>query len=339
MKPLGALMVDISGASLDLADKELIQRDSVGGLILFSRNYESPRQLMDLIGSVRAIRDDVIISVDQEGGRVQRFREGFVKLPSLSRIGEIFEQDPKQGLCFASKCGWVMASELLYYGIDFSFAPVLDLQSLSSRVIGDRAFSREPAAVVELARAYIGGMNQAGMRACGKHFPGHGTVAADSHTELPVDNRCAENILKNDFVVFAELVDCLGGIMPAHVIYPEIDHQPAGYSNVWIQEKLRKDLGFEGVVFSDDLSMEAAKSVGSPRKRAEMALGAGCDMILACNDSVSALEISDWLETESNMKSDRTSRMKATPSAEIKNLFQEDKWIGAVEAINSFHEN
>ena len=337
MKPLGALMVDISGVSLDLAEKEFIQRDSVGGLILFSRNYESPQQLMDLIGSVRAIRDDIIIAVDQEGGRVQRFREGFVKLPSLAQIGSFFEKDPEQGLSFASQCGWVMASELLYYGVDISFAPVLDLHSPFSKVIGDRSFSDKPAVVIELARAYVGGMNQAGMRACGKHFPGHGTVEADSHTELPIDRRSADSILNNDFVVFAELADCLGGIMPAHVIYPQIDHQPAGYSDVWIKEKLRKDLGFAGVIFSDDLSMEAAKTVGSPRKRAEMALNAGCDMVLSCNDLASALEISNWLEAESDLKNDRISSMRATPAAEIKKLFEEQKWSINVEAINSFY--
>lgn len=335
LRPLGVLMVDIDGISLNSGEKALLQRQSVGGLILFSRNYKSPEQLKELVASVRKVNKDLIIAVDQEGGRVQRFRDSFLGLPSLGQIGSIYENNLQEGIHFATQCGWAMSSELLYYGIDLSFAPVLDLQN-SSQVIGDRSFSPKPTSVINLAKAYIEGMNAAGMRACGKHYPGHGTVEADSHTELPIDDRLAESILSNDFQVFAQVIDHLDGIMPAHIIYPAIDKYAAGYSRVWIKDKLRTELNFEGVVFSDDLSMEAAKKVGSPKQRAEMALNAGCDMILVCNDRVSALEISDWLESKSYCRNDRLARMRSTPAKEIKDLFKERKWISAAETINSF---
>ena len=336
LRPLGVLMVDIDGLSLDLGEKELLQRQSVGGLILFSRNYESPEQLKRLVASVRKVNRDLIIAVDQEGGRIQRFRDSFLDLPSLGQIGRIYEDNSNEGIHFATQCGWAMASELLYYGIDLSFAPVLDLQNFGSQVIGDRSFSPNPTSVIDLAKAYIEGMHAAGMRACGKHYPGHGTVEADSHTELPIDDRLAETILSNDFKVFAQVIDHLDGIMPAHIVYPAIDKYPAGYSRVWIKDKLRTGLNFAGVVFSDDLSMEAAKKVGSPKQRAEMALNAGCDMILVCNDRVSALEISDWLESKSYCRNERLALMRSTPAKEVKDLFKEGKWIRAVETINSF---
>ena len=339
IRPLGVLMVDIEGVSLNSSEIALLQRRSIGGLILFSRNYESPEQLRDLIGSLRTLRNDLLIAVDQEGGRVQRFRDKFLSLPSLGEIGKVYEENTNKGIKFATLCGWAMAAELLYYGIDLSFAPVLDLQNVGSRVIGDRAFSANPTAVINLAKAYIQGMNSAGMRACGKHYPGHGTVEADSHTELPVDGRPAESILSNDFRIFAELKEHLDGVMPAHVIYPAIDDHSAGYSEVWIKDKLRQGLKFEGVVFSDDLSMEAAKKISSSKERAKMALNAGCDMILVCNDRVSALEISDWLESKSYCQSDRITRMRSVPTEGIKNLFKRRKWISAVETINSFALN
>lgn len=332
-------MVDIEGVSLNSSEIAFLQRRSIGGLILFSRNYESPEQLRDLIGSLRTLRKDLLIAVDQEGGRVQRFRDKFLSLPSLGEIGKVYEESTDKGIKFATLCGWAMAAELLYYGIDLSFAPVLDLQNVDSRVIGDRAFSANPTAVINLAKAYIQGMNSAGMRACGKHYPGHGTVEADSHTELPVDGRSAESILSNDFRIFAELKEYLDGVMPAHVIYPAIDDHSAGYSEVWIKDKLRQGLKFEGVVFSDDLSMEAAKKISSSKERAKMALNAGCDMILVCNDRVSALEISDWLESKSYCQSDRITRMRSVPTEGIKNLFKQRKWISAVETINSFALN
>ncbi len=327
-------MLDIEGTELSTADKDVLQRNSVGGLILFSRNYETPTQLKDLINSVREIREDILIAVDQEGGRVQRFREGFLKLPALKLIGDACHADEAEGKEQARLCAWAMAAEILYYGIDLSFAPVLDLHTEQSRVIGDRSFGSDPGFVIAVATAYIDGMNDAGMKATGKHFPGHGTVAADSHEELPCDERSAEEILQNDYRVFAELANRLHGIMPAHVKYPALDANPAGYSSFWIREKIRRELQFDGVVFSDDLSMNAAHSAGNAVNRASLAINAGCDMILVCNDRESALGVAEWIEREGIPESERIGRMRAEPATEIANLYSSSKWGEAKTIVN-----
>ena len=332
---LGLLMLDIEGTELTEAYSDLLQRESVGGLILFSRNYQSPTQLQELVAAIRELRNDILIAVDQEGGRVQRFRQGFLELPALKRIGDCHAADEAQGLETARHCAWAMAAEILHYGIDMSFAPVLDLQNIHSRVIGDRAFSTDPDSVISLATAYIDGMHQAGMKATGKHFPGHGTVEADSHEELPCDERTADELLQNDYRVFAELVEKLQGIMPAHVSYSTLDAKPAGFSSFWIEQQLRGELKFNGVVFSDDLSMVAAHSAGKAVDRAALALEAGCDMVLVCNDRKAALSVADWIEQRGLAKSERIARMRAEPAAEIANLYGEEKWERAKATVNS----
>lgn len=332
---LGILMLDIEGTSISASERDLLNHSAVGGLILFARNYDSPGQLKDLVAAVRECNSQLLIAVDQEGGRVQRFREGFLALPPLQIIADAYiaSSDPENKLI--EICAWAMAAEVLHYGIDISFAPVLDLYSSNSPVIKERAFSAEPDRVIELAGKYIDGMNLAGMSATGKHFPGHGMVDVDSHDALPCDDRSAAEILSNDYRVFAALQGKLGGVMPAHVQYPALDENCAGYSKFWIQDKLRKELAFDGVVFSDDLSMVAAHSVGGATERAELAIAAGCDMILVCNDQPTAIEVADWIEKEGIPANERIGRMRATPAAEIANLYQEDKWETAKQLVNS----
>ncbi|MFL2850823.1 MAG: beta-N-acetylhexosaminidase [Pseudohongiellaceae bacterium] len=337
--PPGVLMLDLEGTSISSFEYDLLQRRSVGGLILFSRNYESPLQLKELIAAVRECRKELLIAVDQEGGRVQRFREGFLKLPALQLIGEAVAENKKRGLEVAKQCGWAMAAEVLHYGLDLSFAPVLDLLTTKSQVIGDRAFANNADALVLTASSYIDGMNAAGMKATGKHFPGHGTVEADSHIELPCDDRTSEELLNNDYRVFAELAPKLGALMPAHVRYPAVDENCAGYSTLWIQEKIRDELKFEGVVFSDDLSMTAAHGAGDAADRAALALNAGCDMILVCNDRAAALNVADWIEFSGIEGHSRISGMRSEPAAEISDLYNEPKWHAAKDMVASLTSN
>ena len=332
----GVLMLDIKGKSLTNMEKDLLQRDCIGGLILFSRNYESPSQLRELVATIRDVKHDILIAVDQEGGRVQRFREGFVHLPSLGRIGTLYTSEPRLAESLARISAWVMASELISYDIDLSFAPVIDIQSMKSKVIGDRSFSSSPDIVVCLAKSYISGLREAGMSSCGKHYPGHGTVDADSHFELPVDARPWREIKNSDFSIFAQLTEFLDGIMPAHVLYPSVDEFTAGFSEIWIKDKLRGELNFKGVVFSDDLTMAAAQAIPSPVERAKRALAAGCDMILVCNDQESAIEIANWLDSESLPNNANIQSMRAKPSQEIHSLFEQDLWDSRVQTIRSY---
>ena len=333
---LGVLMLDIKGKSLSSLERDLLQRDSIGGLILFSRNYESKSQLRELVTSIRDIKPDILIAVDQEGGRVQRFQKGFVRLPSLGRIGKFYKKEPQLAESLAKISAWVMASELISYDIDLSFAPVIDIQNMSSQVIGDRSFSSNPEIVVRLAKSYIAGLHEAGMSACGKHYPGHGTVHADSHFELPVDARPWKDIRDCDFSIFSQLIESLDGIMPAHVLYPSVDDFPAGFSEVWIKDKLRSELNFRGVVFSDDLTMAAAQAIPTPVERAKRALVAGCDMILVCNDQESAGEVANWLDSESLAKNANIQTMRAKASQQDHNLFEQDLWKSRVQTILSY---
>lgn len=333
-KPVGALMLDVESLSLSSQEQELLRRQSVGGVILFSRNYADPSQLRELIASIRQCNPRLLIAVDQEGGRVQRFREHFLQLPALHDIGLIYNRDPQAGLLAAQLCAWAMAAEILHYGLDFSFAPVLDLYNSQSQVIERRAFAADPEQVSVLADAYIDGMHEAGMAATGKHFPGHGTVIADSHVELPRDERSLAEIRSQDFKPFADSITRLDAIMPAHVIYPAVDDLCAGFSKIWLQSILREELNFGGVVFSDDLSMNAAHSVGSAVQRAELALAAGCDMVLVCNDRSSAISVADYLESIDHPGSDRLEKMCARPAGEIENLYQQDRWLEACELVD-----
>ena len=293
------LMLDIEGTQLSAEDRELLAHPATGGLIFFARNYEDPTQLRSLVDQVRQVRPEILIAVDQEGGRVQRFRQGFTRLPAMAELSHRYAADAAAAEREARLLGALMASELLTCGVDISFAPVLDLDFGHSSVIGDRSFGATAEQVVALAGAFIAGMRQAGMAATGKHFPGHGHVAADSHLELPVDERALDEIRAADLVPFSALASTLDGIMPAHVVYSQVDEKPAGFSSFWLQQVLRRELGFDGVIFSDDLAMAGAACAGGYPQRAAAALDAGCDMILVCNDRAGALETLAYLESRS----------------------------------------
>ncbi len=285
------VMLDIAGTSPDDEDRALLMHPATAGLILFARNYHNKDQLRALTAEVRALRPDLLIAVDQEGGRVQRFRDGFTRLPPMAALGRMAASSPAQALRAAELLGALMAQELVTCGVDLSFAPVLDLDYGSSAVIGDRSFSASPQQVIELAGAWITGMRTVGMAATGKHFPGHGFVSEDSHETLPVDARPLAVIQERDLLPFRALAGVLAGIMPAHVIYSQIDHQPAGFSRIWLQDILRNQLGFQGVIFSDDLSMGGAEIAGGYAARTQAALSAGCDMVLVCNNRPAAIEV------------------------------------------------
>ncbi len=289
----GPVMLDVLGKTLTDEDKKRLLHPSVGGVILFARNYESPTQLTELTASIHALRSPpLLISVDHEGGRVQRFRDGFTRIPAMRELGKIYDTHPKRAKHLAEQVGYVLASELRACGVDFSFTPVLDVDYGASGVIGDRAFHAEPQAIAELAHSLLLGLKQGGMPTVGKHFPGHGFVRADSHLEIPVDERSYTDIELCDLIPFRQMVNFgLTAVMPAHVIYPKVDPNPAGFSKVWLKDILRGELGFEGCIFSDDLSMEGATVAGGIVQRAEAALSAGCDMVLVCNKPDSADEL------------------------------------------------
>ena len=289
----GNVMIDVAGLELTAEDAGRLAHPACGGVILFSRNYREPRQLADLVSSIRAAADGyLLVAVDHEGGRVQRFRDGFTRLPPMAWLGRCYERNALDALVKARELGWLMAAECRQADIDFSFAPVLDLGAGVCEVIGDRAFHADPEAVSALAGAWMDGMHEAGMAAVGKHFPGHGCVAEDSHVALPVDHRDVDAITKSDIKPFASLISKgLEAIMPAHVIYAQADEHAAGFSSFWLQRVLREQLNFDGVIFSDDLSMAAAESAGSYAKRALAAIDAGCDMVLICNRPQAADEI------------------------------------------------
>jgi beta-N-acetylhexosaminidase len=285
---LGALMIDIAGIELSDVDRQRLCHPLVGGVILFSRNYQSVEQLARLTAEIRLLRTPaLLISIDHEGGRVQRCRDGFTRLPAMRRLGELWASSPRQATESACALGYVLAAELRACGVDMSFTPVLDLDWGRSGVIGDRSFHADPRVVTQLAGALIEGLREAGMVACGKHFPGHGWAEADSHIAIPVDNRSLLE-LSPDLQPYRELK--LDAIMPAHVIFPQIDARPAGFSPVWLK-KLRDEFAFTGVVFSDDLSMEGASAVGGIVERANAAWSAGCDMLLVCNSPQSVGEL------------------------------------------------
>ena len=295
MRTLNSLFMDIAGLALTEQDKQLLLHPLIGGLILFGRNFKSHSQLVALVRAVRAIKPTIVIAVDHEGGRVQRFRNGFTRIPPMASLGALFMKDPEAALELAWDIGWLMASELLAYGLDFTFAPVLDLDYGTSTVIGDRSFHGDADAMIALASAFIDGMSAAGMAATGKHFPGHGHVVADSHLELPVDPRPLAEIEAADLRPFVALAQKLDGIMPAHVIYSAVENQTAGFSRYWLQTRLREQIGFRGVIFSDDLSMAGAHGVGGYPERARAALEAGCDMVLACTNRPGAEQVLDFL--------------------------------------------
>jgi beta-N-acetylhexosaminidase len=289
-------MLDVGGTTLDADDIRRIRHPLTGGVILFARNYKNRAQLTALTAAIHAERPGVLIAVDHEGGRVQRFRsDGFTRLPTMKALGDLWNRDVLQATRAATEVGFVLAAELRACGVDLSFTPVLDLDYGESGVIGDRAFHRDPRVVALLAKSLNHGLALAGMANCGKHFPGHGHVQADSHVAIPVDERSRKEILGEDAAPYGWLGLGLSAVMPAHVIYPKVDTQPAGFSSKWLRI-LRKEIGFEGVIFSDDLSMEGASVAGSALDGARVALGAGCDMVLICNSPDKADQFLDGIK-------------------------------------------
>jgi len=334
---LGPVMVGVSGIELLPEEKEFLAHPLVGGVILFTRNYESREQLMQLVSEIHAVKTSpLLVAVDHEGGRVQRFREDFTELPPMRCLGHIFNAHPSRAKQWAEDLGWLMAAELRTVGIDFSFAPVLDLDYGISQVIGDRAFHSDADVVSSLAHRFVEGMKKAGMAATGKHFPGHGAIEADSHQAIVVDERSYVDIARHDLLPFEKLITWgLAGIMPAHVIYPEVDNQPAGFSPFWLQQELRQRLNFQGVIFSDDLEMEGATAIGGYPERAAAALSAGCDMILVCNDPAAMHKVIDGLEYEVPHESAlRLTRMHGLRSQTKQELEASTSWKQVVAKIN-----
>ena len=338
---LGPVMLDVAGLALEDEDRRRLKHPQVGGVILFSRNYHSPEQLKLLVDEIHAIRTPrLVVAVDQEGGRVQRFRDGFQHLPAMASLGDLYAVDSGLALKYAELFAWIMASELLHYGVDLSFSPVLDVANPISSVIGDRAFHQNPETITRLANAWIRGMKKAGMEAIGKHFPGHGSVEGDSHHLMPFDRRNFDDIEAHDLVPFRRVIAThLTGVMMAHVIYDQIDALPAGYSRYWIEKVLRNQLGFDGIIFSDDLSMSGAESVGGYSKRARAALEAGCDILLVCNNSDGADEILDALSDYNNPTSQlRMIRLHGEPSLQSPDLFNTQQWQQATSQLGQFNQ-
>ncbi len=314
-QPLGPVMLDVAGTRLQAAECEMLAHPMVGGVILFARNYESPEQLESLTQALRGVRDPaLLVAVDQEGGRVQRFQAGFTRVPPMGELGLASRRDPAMGRELACAIGRILAEELASRGVDFSFTPVLDIDFGRSGVIGNRAFCGEPKRIAELAAALMAGLDEGGVAAVGKHFPGHGWAEADSHHSLPVDERELAAIEAADLVPYRELIPRgLAGIMPAHVLYPKVDDKmPAGFSEIWLKRVLRGQLRFDGMIFSDDLSMEGAGVAGGIVERAEAAFDAGCDMVLVCNAPAEAARLLDGI-TRPPVAPQRAMRMKARP--------------------------
>jgi beta-N-acetylhexosaminidase len=331
-------MFDLEGTSLSPQERELLEHPAAGGIILFSRNFVDPGQLTELCHEIHACRTPgLLIAVDQEGGRVQRFKEGFSRLPPAAWYGEQYQKRPARGLKLAQQGGWLMAAELLSCGVDFSFAPVLDLNQGLSQVIGDRAFASRPETLAKLAHAWMQGSHEAGMAAVGKHFPGHGGVTADSHHALPLDTRRFEDLEAEDLRPFERMIHYgLEAIMPAHVIYQRVDRQPAGFSRIWLQDVLRSRLGFQGVIFSDDLSMAAAQAAGGYPERAAAALAAGCDMLLVCNNRAGALAVLSALKDYDDPAAHvRLMRMHGHGHVTRQSLHLDPRWAEAVEALTA----
>ncbi len=334
---LGPIMLDVVGKELAAEDVKRLKHPLVGGVILFSRNFESPQQLKALTASIHNVRQPpLLIAVDHEGGRVQRFREGFTLIPPMREFGKIWDSHPKKAKELAEEAGWILAAELRAHGIDFSFTPVLDMDYGESQVIGNRAFHLNAHAIHELAYGLMSGLKRGGMPAVGKHFPGHGYVIADSHVAIPVDEREFDEIAQNDMQPFRQMIDDgIQAIMPAHVIYPKVDENPAGFSPRWLQKVLRERLGFDGVIFSDDLSMEGATVAGDVTTRALAALNAGCDMILLCNRPDLADELLAHLKWDMTGASRaRLARMHGARSPKDMDALHEDAaFVAAVKRV------
>ncbi len=332
-------MLDIEGRQLTPADRALLQEPAVGGVILFSRNYESPSQLADLIAGIRALRSPpLLIAVDHEGGRVQRFRDGFSAIPPMRRLGRQYDGDSEEAVALAKTAGWLIASELRAMNIDLSFTPCVDLDWGVSEIIGNRAFHRNPDVVAELASAFCNGLQSAGMAAVAKHFPGHGAVVADSHDQLPVDRRSYGDLL-DDMRPYEKLIAKrqLAGVMIAHIVYAETDPLPASFSSYWIKQQLRSALNYDGAVVCDDLSMKATETMGSMPKRARLALQAGCDMVIVCNNrpaaSATVAALRDYSDPLSLV---RLARLHGTGKIVRESLLARDQWQIAADSLQQW---
>lgn len=332
--PLGPIMLDVVGTTLTAEDIRRIQHPLTGGVILFARNYENRKQLVALTTAIHAARPGVLIAVDHEGGRVQRFKtDGFTHLPAMRKLGELWDRDVLQATKLATAVGYVLAAELRACGVDLSFTPVLDLDFGVSSVIGTRAFHRDPRVVTLLAKSLNHGLALAGMANCGKHFPGHGYVEADSHIAIPVDDRAFKDIIGDDAAPYDWLGMSLTAVMPAHVIYPKVDPHPAGFSKKWLGI-LRNDIGFQGVIFSDDLSMEGASVAGSVIEGAQAALQAGCDMVLICNSPDKADQLLAGLDTTvSTASAARIAALVPHTEAAGWDALQQDERFQAAQAL------
>ena len=330
-------MLDVVGTELTADDIKRLQHPLVGGVILFARNFVDNKQLSALTASIHAVRQPpLLIAVDHEGGRVQRFRDGFTKIPPMREFGKIWDIDRKKAKALAIEAGWILAAELRAHGVDFSFTPVLDMDYGDSLVIGDRAFHGDATSINELAFSLMKGLKKGGMEAVGKHFPGHGFVVADSHVSIPVDERSFDEIAQNDMQPFRQMIDeGLAAIMPAHVIYPKVDDKPAGFSQKWLQKVLRERLGFNGVIFSDDLSMEGASVGGDVTTRSLAALNAGCDMVLLCNRPDLADELLQKLQWKMSALSIlRLARMHGERKpADLNRLHESAEFVAAVKRV------
>ncbi|RMG29408.1 MAG: beta-N-acetylhexosaminidase [Gammaproteobacteria bacterium] len=339
---LGPLMVDLAGPALTAEERELLRLPSVGGVILFGRNCESPGQVRALVEAIHRLRTPpLLVAVDQEGGRVQRLRDGFTRLPPMGRLGDLHARDPAAARAAARELGWLTAAELRAVGVDIDFAPVLDLDRGHNPVLGDRAFHGDPEVVADLAAAWAAGAREAGLPAVGKHFPGHGGVTEDSHAVLPRDPRAFVDIQFSDLVPFERMIhQGLAGIMAAHVVFPRVDPAPAGFSRRWLREVLRGRLGFEGAVFSDDLSMAAARTIEDPVDRARRSLEAGADMVLLCNAPEDARRVAegllDWVDPASAL---RLARFHAPrPGLGLEALQASPRWRAVRERIARLDE-
>lgn len=341
---LGSVMIDLEGTVLQPHEVERLMDPLVAGVILFSRNFESVEQVKQLTASIHALRHPrLLVAVDHEGGRVQRFRSGFTRLPPMRVLGQLHQQEPQHALAVAEKLGWLLASELLSVGVDFSFAPVVDLDYGGSTVIGDRAFAMNPVTVSQLAGQVMQGMRKAGMASVAKHFPGHGFVAADTHTEIAVDARSYAEIEQKDMQPFLSLIENgVDAIMPAHVVYSAVDSLPAGFSAHWLQTVLREQCHFEGTIISDDMSMQAAAEFGSAPERVLKALQAGCDLVLVCNDP----KVTDRVLAKVNwhagpLSHARLIRLHAHEKLEYGKLQYHPLWqaaVSAIEPLNQWHD-
>ncbi len=338
---LGSVMVDIEGSSLQSHEIERLMDPMVAGVILFSRNFESAEQIRDLTKQIHDLRHPrLLIGVDHEGGRVQRFRHGFTHIPAMRVLGELYEEDEKRAFETAEKIGWLLAAELLSVGVDFSFTPVVDLDYGGSKVIGDRAFHSDPIVVGNLAFHLMKGMRSAGMASVAKHFPGHGYIEADTHLEVAVDERSLAEIQRHDIQPFLRLIENgLDAVMPAHVIYSKIDANPAGFSTYWLQEVLRKQCHFEGAIISDDMSMKAATEFGTAAERVRQALEAGCDLVLVCNDPMAADEVLSKVRWHaSTLSHARLIRLHAHGKFSYEKLQYEPLWQAASQIIQHLNQ-